>query len=175
MVSRAHRAFGRLKMISHLEQAAVSAYRVGHSLRNISKCQAGRNAAFLRRKPQQGQYYGFPQLVHHWWCRNANVERMACSSCDTHSLMSAVVSCRLESCGSLYKVPAYRVGNCMSCQRYDPVKSVGFSASASDCHRHHRFIRTAPKAVDYDQQKLSQVTEAQFKRTGKLRKQTSTH
>ena len=145
MVPPVYRAFGRLKMISHFEQAAVSAYRVGDSLENISKCQAGRDAAFLRGKPQQGQYYGFPQSIHHWWCRKANVEPMACSSCDIHGIMSAVVSCRRELFGYLYTVPAYRVGNCMSCQRHDPVKLVGFSASASNCNRLcqkiHRFAR----------------------------------
>lgn len=149
MVPPAHRAFGCLKMISHFELAAVSAYRVGDSFRNISKCQAGWDAAFLRRKPQQGQYYGFPQSIHHWWCGKASVEPMACSSCDIHGLISAVVSCRRESSGYLLKVHAYRVGNCMSCQRHDPVKLVGFSTSALKCNRlrqkSHRLVQKHSK------------------------------
>ncbi|KEQ77272.1 hypothetical protein M436DRAFT_61032 [Aureobasidium namibiae CBS 147.97] len=152
IVSPAPRAFGRLKVISCFAQAAVSAYRVGDSLEDISKCQAGRDAAFLRRKPQQGRYYGFPQSIHHWWCRKANVEPMACSSCDTHGLMSAVAWSR-------------EGGRIFSLGFEMQPRSPGYSP----------LHPTASKAVVYYQQKLFQVTEAQLKISGGPRKQNSTH
>jgi hypothetical protein len=55
----------------------------------------------------------------------------------------------------VYTVYAYRVGNCMPCQRHGPVKLVGSSTSASKCHlRRQNNCPTTSGAVVNDHARL---------------------
>jgi hypothetical protein len=179
IVPPVYRAFGRLKMISHFKQAAVSAYQVvivsgTFQVPSRTRCSVPAQKTSTRtilRVPAVD-----PSLV---------VQKSQCSTYGVqfvqhHGLMSAVVTCRRGSSGYVYTVHAYRVGNCMPCQRHGPVKLVGSSTSASNCHlrRQNDLAQQHPEpsfVTTPDQKNLSQVTEVQLKRTGKLRKQNPTH